>query len=172
MSCFCRLHARPLPGRPKQIPNTFASGQIVFAKHSSVFSSQWHGTLNTVTGIQKAKRKFAQSNANGELFVRTSPLSLPKVHLTPLLLARERPRCRPTHPMVLARGWVQERVPELLPVCPQVFLYGLCPEIVAAMVGPVRRPRRPQLSGKPPQMRQLETFFVGITVRCLAIARR
>ena len=63
---------------------------------------------------------------NGALFVRKSPLSLTptKVHAVPLLLTSARLRCSPIISHGHVRGCGQERLPDLLSVCLQMFLYG------------------------------------------------
>ena len=65
---------------------------------------------------------FGQTN--GALLVRKSPLTPTKVHAMPLLLTSARLRSSPTLPHVHVRGCGQERLPDLLSVCLQMFLYA------------------------------------------------
>ena len=65
---------------------------------------------------------FGQTN--GALFVQKSPLTPTKVHAMPLLLTSARLRCSPIIYHVHVRGCGQERLPDLLSVCLQLFLYA------------------------------------------------
>ena len=65
---------------------------------------------------------FGQTN--GALFFQRSLLTPTKVHAVPLQLTSARLRSSPTHPHVHVRGCGQERLPDLLSVCLQMFLYG------------------------------------------------
>ena len=65
---------------------------------------------------------FGQTN--GALFFRRSLLTPTKVHAVPLQLTSARLRSSPTLPHVHVRGCGQERLPDLLSVCLQLFLYA------------------------------------------------
>jgi len=65
---------------------------------------------------------FGQTN--GALFFQRSLLTPTKVHAVPLQLTSARLRSSPTLPHVHVRGCGQERLPDLLSVCLQMFLYG------------------------------------------------
>ena len=65
---------------------------------------------------------FGQTN--GALFFQRSLLTPTKVHAVPLQLTSARLRSSPTLPHVHVRGCGQERLPDLLSVCLQLFLYA------------------------------------------------
>ena len=65
---------------------------------------------------------FGQTN--GALFFQKSPLTPTKVHAMPLLLTSARLRSSPTLPHVHVRGCGPERLPDMLSVCLQLFLYA------------------------------------------------
>ena len=63
---------------------------------------------------------FGQTNG----VFRRSLLTLTKVHAVPLQLTSARLRLSPTLSHVHVRDWGPERLPDMLSVCLQLFLYA------------------------------------------------